>query len=56
MAEEEMTLDEYVSVLPSGHRARKELARLKSALAARDEQIEKLECDLEGALRACDGL
>ena len=30
MAEEEMTLDEYVGVLPAGHRARVELRRLKS--------------------------
>lgn len=29
MAEEEMTLDEYVGVLPSGHRAHVELKRLK---------------------------
>jgi hypothetical protein len=29
MAEQEMTLDEYVGVLPRGHRAHEELAKLK---------------------------
>ena len=30
MTEEEMTLDEYVGVLPAGHRAHKELSKLKT--------------------------